>query len=414
MTPRRPAAAQASTRQPGRARVRGSDRAGMRVLGMISGTSADGIDVALTRITGRPPGLTARIENFACFPYPPRVRSEVLRVAAGGAATSADIARLNVLLGELFAQAALDACRRFGIAPHSVDLIGSHGQTIFHQGAPAAYLGARPIAATLQIAEPAIIAARTGIPTAGDFRPADLAVGGQGAPLVPFVDFLLFRHARRGRVVLNIGGIANLTAIPPGAAAADVVAFDTGPGNMLLDALALHTSRGKQRCDRDARMARRGKIHRGLLATLLRHPYFRQKPPKSAGREEFGRDVLDRALGWAKRHGVHTEDVFHTVTVLTPLTILDAMQHWVSTHMSIDDLIVSGGGAHNPLMMAYLRSELPDVTIISSGAIGLPEDGKEAFAFAVMAYETFHARPGNLPAATGAKRAIVLGKLCQP
>jgi anhydro-N-acetylmuramic acid kinase len=362
-------------------------------------------------VNAQPPRLTARLQGFACFPYPPRVRREVLRIASGAPASVGDVSRLNVLLGELFAKAALDACRKFRIAPRRVDLIGSHGQTIFHQGQAAPYLGARRIAATLQIAEPAVIAARTGITTVGDFRPADLAAGGQGAPLVPFVDFLLYRHARRGRVALNIGGIANLTAIPPAATTSDVVAFDTGPGNMLVDALAAHYSGGRLRYDRNARMARRGRPARALLATLRQDPFFRRKPPKSAGREQFGLACVQQVLLWAKRHSLQPEDVLHTVTLLTPLTILDAIDRWVASRFQIDDLIVSGGGAHNPLFMAHLRAGLPGVRIIPSSHLGVPEDAKEAFAFAVLAYETLHGRASNLPAATGARRAAVLGKI---
>jgi len=388
--------------------------AGMRVLGLISGTSADGIDVALARISGKPPRLAARIEHFACLPYPAALRREILRVAAGGATTSGDIARLNVLAGEVFAQAALAACRRFRVPPRQVNLIGSHGQTVFHQGSPSPYLGARKIAATLQIGEPAVIAARTGITTVGDFRPADLASGGQGAPLVPFADFLLFRHTRRGRVALNIGGIANLTAIPPGATADDVIAFDTGPGNMLIDALAARVSRGRRRFDRDAHMALRGRLNTKLLAALLDHDYFRKQPPKSAGREEFGAHFLHRALRLEKRLGARRESMFHTLTALTAVTIVNALRRWVRPRMRVDDLIVSGGGAHNPLLMAYLQGGLPGVTVVPSAAMGLPEDAKEAFAFALLAYETFHGRSGNLPAATGASRSVVLGKVCRP
>jgi len=383
----------------------------MRVLGIISGTSADGIDVALVRVGGRRPRLAARLEDFACFPYPPRVRREVLRIAAGVPVPAGDVARLNALLGELFAKAALDACRRFRIAPRRVHLIGSHGQTIFHQGEPGAYLGARHVAATLQIGEPAVIAARTGITTVSDFRPADLAAGGQGAPLVPFVDYLLYRHARRGRVALNIGGIANLTAIPPAAETKDILAFDTGPGNMLIDALAAHYSGGRLRYDRDARMARRGRPAVALLASLREDPFFRKRPPKSAGREEFGPALVQRVLVWATRHSLRAADVLHTVTLLTALTIIDALERWIAPRLRIHDVIVSGGGAHNPLLMAHLRAGLPGVRIIPSGELGVPEDAKEAFAFAVLAYETFHGRPSNLPTATGARRAAVLGKI---
>ena len=387
---------------------------GMRVIGMISGTSADGIDVALVRISGRPPALRARLEGFACFPYAPQVRREILRIAAGEATSSGDVARLNVLVGELFAAAALRACRKFRVSPRRVHLIGSHGQTIFHQGRPAPFLGSRRIAATFQIGEPAVIAARTGIPTVGDFRPADLAAGGQGAPLVPFVDYLLYRHPRRGRVALNIGGIANLTAIPPGARPQDVFAFDTGPGNMVIDALIARITRGRQRFDRDARMARRGKVFPGLMAKFRLHPFFFAAPPKSAGREEFGAEYLNPILQWAKQYRVRREDLMYTATILTPLTILAAIHRWVAPRMRVDDLIVSGGGAHNPLVMQWLREAKPGVKIIPSGEFGMPEDAKEAFAFAVLAYETYHGRPANLPAATGAARPVVLGKLSLP
>ena len=391
-----------------------SSSAAMRVIGLISGTSADGIDVALVRISDRTSASHARLEDFVCFPYPPRVRQEILRIAAGGAASSADIARLNVLVGELFAKAALDACRTFRIAPRRVQLIGSHGQTIYHQGQPAPYLGSHRIAATLQIGEPAVIAARTGIPTVGDFRPADLAVGGQGAPLVPFVDYLLYRHPRRGRVALNIGGIANLTAIPPSALAEDVFAFDTGPGNMVIDALVQRFTRGRMKFDRAARMASRGRILPALLTGLSAHPFLHADPPKSAGREEFGDPFAEAALRWGKQHRVTAEDVLHTATVLTAVTIAKAVRKWVAQRMHVDDLIVSGGGAHNPLIMEHLKAGLSGVTILPSSRFGVREDAKEAFAFAVLAYESCHARPSNLPGATGAKRAVVLGKLCLP
>ena len=386
----------------------------MRVIGMMSGTSADGIDVALVRVSGRPPGLRARLEGFACFPYPGPARREILRIASGAAASAGEIAKLNVLVGELFARAALDACRKFRVSPRSVRLIGSHGQTIFHQGQPSPYLGARAIAATMQIGEPAVIAARTGIPAVGDFRPADLAVGGQGAPLVPFVDYLLYRHPRRGRVALNIGGIANLTAIPAAARPQDVFAFDTGPGNLVVDSLVARATGGRLRFDRGARLARRGRMVPALLAELAADPFFRKNPPKSAGREQFGLEFADRAFRWAGRNRVRFEDVLYTVTVLTAVTIAKAVRKWVAPKMHVDDLIVSGGGAHNPLLMERLRAGFTGIAIVPSGKFGVPEDAKEAFAFAVLACETFHGRPSNLPGATGARRPAVLGKLCRP
>jgi anhydro-N-acetylmuramic acid kinase len=384
--------------------------AAMRVLGLMSGTSADAIDVALVRIFGAPPHLHAQLENFSSIPYPARVHSAILRLAEGGAATTAEISRMNFLLGELFAQAALRACRQFRVSPKGIRLLGSHGQTVFHQGLPGAFLGRR-VASTLQLAEPAVIAERTGITTVADFRPADIAAGGQGAPLVPFVDYLLCRDPRRGRVALNIGGIANVTVIPARAEPRQVFAFDTGPGNMLVDALVRRFSRGRRAFDRDARMALRGRLSPGLLADLLRNPYFSVPPPKTAGREQFGQKFAATILSEASRRRLRPEDLVHTATLLTPLSIAGALRRFVLPRARIHQLIVSGGGARNPLMMAQLSAALPEIEILASSDLGIPTDAKEAFAFAILAYETFHGRANNLPSATGARHPAVLGKI---
>src|SRR5579863_4031685 len=259
---------------------------GILALGIMSGTSADGIDVALVRVAGG----KASLESFAAFPFPREVQKEILKLGEGRPVTTREIS-LNFLLGELFAAAALSACEKFRVPPSQIDVIGSHGQTVFHQGVPAAFHGRR-IASTLQIGEPSVIAARTGITTVGDFRPADIAAGGQGAPLVPFVDFLLYRHARIGRVALNIGGIANVTVIPAGAKLEDVFAFDTGPGNMVIDALVRHFTCGRKGFDRNAEMAAKGRLLPGLLQTLLHAKYFSKRPPKTAGREQYGEGYL--------------------------------------------------------------------------------------------------------------------------
>jgi anhydro-N-acetylmuramic acid kinase len=383
----------------------------MRVIGLMSGTSADGIDAAIVRISGAAPGLRLRLEGFLTIAYPPPVRAAVLRIANGGATSSAEISQLNFLVGEMFAQAALNTCRRFRLSPRRVDLIGSHGQTVYHQGQPSDFLGAAHVASTLQIGEPSVIAARTAITTVADFRPADMAAGGQGAPLVPFVDFLFYRDPRRGRVALNIGGIANVTAIPAGARPEQVFAFDTGPGNMVIDALVRHFTRGKKSFDRDARVARRGILLPELLADLLRDPYFRTPPPKTAGREQFGQVYTDRLIAWGQRNRARPEDLIRTATLLTPLSILDGLHHWVRPRMRVHQIIISGGGAHNSLVLAQLRAGLAGVEIIPSGQFGIPEDAKEAVAFAILAYETFHGRPANLPAATGAKQPAILGKI---
>ncbi len=394
----------------------------MLVLGLMSGTSADGINVALARIgarpdrsrRGHPPRINAKLLHHTSFPFPRDVRAALLHLAEGRPTTTRGLSQFNFLLGELFARAALDACRRFRIAPRHIALIGSHGQTVFHQGAPIKALAGIRTGSTLQLGEPSIIAARTGIITVADFRPADMAVGGHGAPLVPYVDYLLYRHPRFGRVALNIGGIANVTVIPRAARPADVFAFDTGPGNMLIDALVRHFSRGRASFDRDARIARRGRLLPQLLNELLSDPYFTLKPPKTAGREQYGEAFVARILKWGRQHRARPADLVRTATVLTALSIVDAFHRHIlpRTRGSISQLIVSGGGAHNPLLMAQLAAGLSGIEVLTSADLGLPADAKEAFAFAILAYETFHRRPANLPSATGARHPAILGKVC--
>ncbi len=380
---------------------------GLLALGIMSGTSADGIDVALVRVNGR----KASLENFAAFPFPSSVQKAILSLGEGRPVATSEISQLNFLLGQIFASAALDACRKFRVSPARVDVIGSHGQTVFHQGRPAHFLGRR-VASTLQIGEPSVIAARTGITTVGDFRPADIAAGGQGAPLVPFVDFLLYRHARIGRVALNIGGIANVTVIPAAAKIANVFAFDTGPGNMVIDALVRYFTQGRERFDRNAEMAAAGNLLPGLLRSLLSDKYFRDAPPKSAGREQYGEKYVRAVLAQRDARRARPQDIVRTVTILTALSILDGFHRFIRPKARIGELIVSGGGAHNPLLMAQLASGLNAVHVREAGELGVPGDAKEAFAFAVLACETLHRRPANVPGATGAKRPVVLGKVC--
>ena len=382
----------------------------MRVLGMMSGTSADGIDVALVRISGASPAISAKIEGHHHVRFPAKVRDAILRLANGAPTTTAEISQLNFLLGEEFARAAIAACKRWRVPLRQISLIGSHGQTIFHQGVAAGFLGQR-VASTLQIGEPSIIAERTGVATIGDFRPADMAAGGQGAPLVPFMDYLLYRDPRIGRVALNIGGIANLTVIPAGARPDQVFAFDTGPGNMIVDAIVEITTRGRHRYDRDARIALRGKTVSPVLDRLLGDVYLRKSPPKTAGREQFGRAYAEKVLAWGKRHRATTEDLIRTATVFTSLSIADALRRFVLPRARVDELIVAGGGARNPLLMAQLAAALPEIEIVPASEFGIPAEAKEAFAFAVLAYEAYHGRANNLPSATGARHPAVMGKL---
>jgi len=313
-------------------------------------------------------------------------------------------------VGELFADAALIACRRFHVSPKRISLIGSHGQTIFHQGRAVAYFSSLT-ASTLQIGEPSVIAARTGITTVGDFRPADIALGGQGAPLVPYVDYLLYCHEKFGRVALNLGGIANITVLPRACKAQQVFAFDTGPANMLIDALVSHFTRGRQRFDKNARLASQGRSLPALLDGLLRDPYLKLAPPKSTGREYYGRAYLQKLLALGQRHRAKPNDLIRAATIFSALSVVDALNRFVLPKTKIHQLIVSGGGAHNPLILAQLFAALPGIEVLRSSRLGIPEDATEAFAFALLAYETFHQRPANLPSATGARGPAILGKI---
>ncbi|MEK7407904.1 MAG: anhydro-N-acetylmuramic acid kinase [Acidobacteriota bacterium] len=367
----------------------------------MTGTSLDGIDVAVVDIEGRRISTVA----FHTTPYPERVRRAILAVSNTETHTAA-ISRLNFLLGELYARALRLTCRRCGVPLKSIRLIGSHGQTIFHEGAPVEFLGHR-VASTLQIGEAAVLAERTGIPVVADFRPRDIAAGGQGAPLVPYVDYLLYRHRRLGRVALNIGGIANITAIPPAGRPEDVIAFDTGPGNMVTDALAERHTGGRLRFDRGGRLARGGQVNQGLLDTLLAAPYYSRRPPKSAGREQYGREFVEQLLAT----GLPLPDLIATATALTAAAVAVGIERFVRPRMRVDELIVSGGGAHNPRILSYLTAFLPGVALSTSADFGISIDGKEAIAFAVLAHETWRRRPANLPSATGAGRAVVLGKV---
>ncbi len=350
----------------------------MRVAGLISGTSVDGIDVAVVDVDE---GI--KVIATTTVPYPADVREAILSVS-NAPAHAATIARLNFLLGELFAE----AVRSAGVPLESIDLIGSHGQTIFHEGEPVEFLG-RKIASTMQIGEAAIIAERTGIETIADFRPSDIAAGGKGAPLVPFLDYQLFRHRAIARVALNIGGIANITVIPAGAGMEDVIAFDTGPGNMVIDALA-------PPFDRNGERARAGQVNRALLEQLLNEdPYYHREPPKACGREQFG-------AGFVHRTGIDVA----TATELTVRTIALAIGKYPAT----EEVIVSGGGAHNSYMMERLATVLkPRIT--TPAEFGIDGDSKEAILFAVLAYQTHQRRAGNLPSATGARNAAILGKV---
>jgi anhydro-N-acetylmuramic acid kinase len=376
----------------------------MRVAGVMSGTSADGIDVAIVDLKEGAKDLKIKALAFHSVPYSKPVREAIL-AASNSTTHTAAISRLSFLLGELYASAVHETCRRCGVSLDSISLLGMHGQTIFHESEPVEYLGLR-VASTLQIGEAAVVAERTGLWVISNFRERDIAAGGKGAPLVPLVDYLLFRDRRAGRVALNIGGIANITVIPAAAERGDVIAFDTGPGNMVIDALVAHMTGGRQHYDRDGRIARKGKVHAPLLDSMLSDPYFAFDPPKTAGREQFGRDFVNGLI----TTGVPLPDLIATASELTARSIARSITSAISDEDRIREVIVSGGGVHNRQIMKRLRELLPLFAVKSSDAHGIDPDAKEAIAFAVLAYEFIQGRPGNLPSATGARHPALLGK----
>ena len=392
----------------------------MIVAGVMSGTSADGIDVALVqiengsrrvKITSKASAAPHRLPQFkflahAEYPYPKNVRRSVLAAMNASQASVADLSRLNFLLAELYSKAVLLTQRRFSL---KVELVGCHGQTLYHQGKAAPFLGFK-IAATWQIGEGASLAARLGVPVVSDFRPADIARGGQGAPLVPFLDYLLYRDTRIGRIVQNIGGIANLSAIPGNASPGQVLAFDTGPGNMVIDAVTEKLF-GKP-YDRDGKIAASGTVLEAVVTQALRAPFFRHEPPKTAGREEFGREFVRDFLKYCGR--ADSRDAVATATALTARSIADALKHFVIRRRgTFKEMIVSGGGTKNSTLVAMLANAISPLglQLRLSDEFGLPSQAKEAAAFALLAYQTWSRQPSNIPSATGAKSAAILGKI---
>ena len=380
----------------------------MTIAGIMSGTSADGIDVAVVRVSSgklRPKLVLVSHDGFS-FPAP--LRRAVLAAMNASSISTAELGRLNWRLGLAYAEAVQATIKRLNV---KLDLVGCHGQTLYHQARAVSYAG-RSFACTWQAGEAQLIAATVGVPVVSNFRPADMLAGGQGAPMVSLLDYVLFADPHRGRVLQNIGGIANLTAIPAGAAADAVIAFDTGPGNMVIDALALELF-GKQ-FDRNGEIAAGGKVLAQALNAALRNPYFQLKPPRTTGREEFGREYADKFLAACRRLSSRPEDAIATATALTAETIALSYAKFVKRKMRGGvDYIVSGGGARNSTLMAMLAQRLEPLgcELAASEGFGLPAEAKEAAAFALLAWQTWHRLPGNVPAATGAARAAILGQI---
>ena len=409
----------------------------LRVGGLMSGTSADGVDTAIIDIRGR----DVQVLAFDTYPYRAALRGEILRLCRPESARLDAICHYNHLLGEVFAEAVIRLCDESGIALDSIDLIGSHGQTIYHNPNGGRYAG-RVVRSTLQIGEPSVIAQRTGITTVADFRPRDMAAGGEGAPLVPYADYILFSDRRLTRAVQNIGGIANVTFLPPLDGSTDrvpcprlrghairandgraclrqrrhgtqypdhVLAFDTGPGNMVIDGVMRLITKGKRSYDRGGAMAAKGIAHEGLLRETLRHPFFRRRPPKSTGREQFGQQYCEWLYDKACRNGLMPEDIVATATAFTASTIASAYRRFLPAMP--DEMILCGGGAHNATLVRMLQAGLEGVRIRSTDEFGIDVDAKEAVSFAILAYATIQGVPNNLPRVTGASEPVVMGKI---
>jgi anhydro-N-acetylmuramic acid kinase len=373
----------------------------MRVVGLMSGTSADGVDAAIIDIDNGKVSVLA----FDTFAYSDELRHSVLGLCSG---STVDVCHFNFVIGEVFAEAVIKLCRKSGIGLRTIDLIGSHGQTIYHNPDGRRF-GKKIICSTLQIGEPSIIAQRTGITTVADFRPRDMAVGGQGAPLVPFADYFLFRNKKCSRAIQNIGGIANVTYLPAGCGTKDVIAFDTGPGNMIIDGIVSILSKGKQKFDRGGKIAARGVIDKAILDCLLRHPFFRRRPPKSTGREEFGEQYCKLLYQRMKNKAMSAENILATVTAFTAESIVRAYRKFLPRIP--DEVILCGGGAHNETLIKMLRQGLGKSEILFSDDFGINCDAKEAISFAILAYAAIKGLPNNIPSATGAKRPVILGKI---
>ena len=376
------------------------------VIGLMSGTSADGVDAALTAIEGH--ALTTRVEllAFASVPFPKPVRERILALALGETGGAHELCLMSFLLGRLFVDASRAVCAQAGVAPEEIDLIGSHGQTLWHIPRPEPYLGVT-LTGTLQLGEASLLNEAFACPVVSDFRVRDVAAGGQGAPLVPYTEYLLYRKRGETVALQNIGGIGNLTLLPAGGRLADTIAFDTGPGNMVLDALVSRFTGGAKAFDEGGRFAAGGRVSQPLLRRRLEDPYLMRPPPKTTGRERYGAPYVDELL--ANAAGLSPADTLATATCFTAECIRTGIMRFCSPRP--DTLIVGGGGSKNQTLLHFLRAALPDTRVLTNEDIGLNSDAKEAIAFAILANECIHASPSNAPRATGASHPAVLGKI---
>jgi len=380
------------------------------VIGLMSGTSCDGIDACLVKITGN--GLSTEIDiiGFETYPYKNEIRELIFEASCKETGTVDKICRLNFILGKLFADAARQIAGKLSVPLSEIDIVGSHGQTIYHISS-LKEKNDKEVRSTLQIGESSVIAQETGVTTVADFRTRDIAAGGEGAPLVPYADFILFGREDIGRAIQNIGGISNVTFLPAGKNINEIIAFDNGPGNMIIDRFAEIITDGRLKYDKNGELASKGKLNQDLLERLCNHPYLSKHPPKSTGREDFGIQFSNDLYKELRQDNIDILDVIATITAFTAKSISDSYKEFIQPHYKIDEVIISGGGVRNPVMFQFLKDYLVDIEIGKVDDFGIPSDAKEALAFAILANETISGNPGNVPSATGAKESVVLGKI---
>lgn len=386
-----------------------------RVVGLMSGTSVDGIDAALVEIGGSDQAPEVRLLAFEDRPWPEGVREQIFPLFRPETATVDKIGYMNFLMGEIYAQAVVSVVEKAGLTLADIDLIGSHGQTIWHAPEPCDKDGF-PVVFTVQIGESSVIAARTGVPTVSDFRVADLAVGGQGAPLVPFSEYLLYRRSGKTILLQNIGGIGNMTVLPGDEGPEAVYAFDTGPGNMIIDAVVSALTGGEKTYDAGGAMAAQGKVDQNLLAVLQQDPYYTMPLPKTTGRERFGLQYVGKILDYGREHSLSDADLLATVTDLTAWSITDAYGRYVLPRRQATELVVGGGGSFNATLLGFLRERFAPygVKVLTQEDLGWSSDAKEAVAFAIMADRCVREKPNVLPSVTGARQAAIMGKISLP
>ena len=386
-----------------------------RVVGLMSGTSVDGIDAALVEIGGSDQAPEVRLLAFEDRPWPEGVREQIFPLFRPETATVDKIGYMNFLMGEIYAQAVVSVVEKAGLTLADIDLIGSHGQTIWHAPEPCDKDGF-PVVFTVQIGEGSVIAARTGVPTVSDFRVADLAVGGQGAPLVPFSEYLLYRRSGKTILLQNIGGIGNMTGLPGDEGPEAVYAFDTGPGNMIIDAVVSALTGGEKTYDAGGAMAAQGKVDQNLLAVLQQDPYYTMPLPKTTGRERFGLQYVGKILDYGREHSLSDADLLATVTDLTAWSITDAYGRYVLPRRQATELVVGGGGSFNATLLCFLRERFAPygVKVLTQEDLGWSSDAKEAVAFAIMADRCVREKPNVLPSVTGARQAAIMGKISLP